>query len=82
MIRYLTFAEVLALHHSLIETSGGAHGVRDLGRLQAAVAQPRQTFDGNDLYPTLPEKAAALGFALILNHPFVGNHNAITTPLR
>ena len=28
-------------------------------------------FGGEELYPTLPEKAAALGFSLIQNHPFV-----------
>ena len=35
------------------------------------------TFDGKDLYPTLIEKAAALGYSIIINHPFIdGNKRA------
>ena len=71
MIRYLTLVEVLNLHRQIIEQSGGALGVRDLGALQSALAQPRMTFSGEDLYPTLVDKAAALGFSIIMNHPFV-----------
>ncbi len=71
MIRYLTLVEVLNLHRQIIEQSGGALGVRDLGALQSALAQPHMTFTGEDLYPTLADKAAALGFSIIMNHPFV-----------
>jgi death-on-curing protein len=71
MIRYLTLVEVLNLHRQIIEQSGGALGVRDLGALQSALAQPRMTFGGEDLYPTLVDKAAALGFSIVMNHPFV-----------
>ena len=39
--------------------------------LESAVAQPKMTFGGRELYPSLIEKAAALGFSIILNHPFV-----------
>ncbi len=71
MIRYLTLVEVLNLHRQIIQQSGGALGVRDLGALESALAQPRMTFGGEDLYPTLADKAAALGFSIIMNHPFV-----------
>ncbi len=54
-----------------MEQSGGLSGVRDLGALESALAQPRMTFGGIDLYPTVVEKASALGFSLIKNHPFV-----------
>jgi death-on-curing protein len=47
------------------------HGVRDPGLLKSAVAQPRATFAGKDLYPGVFHKAAALMESLILNHPFV-----------
>ncbi|MFZ5893128.1 MAG: type II toxin-antitoxin system death-on-curing family toxin [Myxococcota bacterium] len=77
MIRYLTLAEVLALHTQLLASSGGAAGIRDLGRVQAALAQPMSTFDGTDLYPTLVAKAAALGFSLIQGHPFVDGNKRI-----
>ena len=71
MIRYLTLVEVLSLHRQIIEQSGGALGVRDLGALQSALAQPRMTFGGEDLYPRLVDKAAAVGFSIVMNHPFV-----------
>ena len=69
-MRYLGLREVLELHRLLLEASGGLAGVRDLGMLESAVAQPLMTFGGQELYPTLVEKAAALGFSLIKNHPF------------
>lgn len=59
------------LHNRVIEQTGGGLGVRDQGGLESAVAQPTMTFGGKDLYPTLLEKAAALGFSLAMNHPFV-----------
>ncbi|XGB40286.1 MAG: type II toxin-antitoxin system death-on-curing family toxin [Cyanobacteria bacterium LVE1205-1] len=71
MIRYLALIEVLELHRRILEQSGGALGIRDLGLLESAIAQPRMTFDREDLYPSLLEKAAALGFSIIMNHPFV-----------
>ena len=77
MIRYLTLSEILSLHADLLTSSGGAAGVRDLGRVQAALAQPMATFDGADLYPTLIDKAAALGFSLIQGHPFVDGNKRI-----
>jgi len=70
-MRFLTLMEVLELHRRVVEQSGGAFGIRDLGRLESAIAQPRMTFDGEDLYPNLLEKAAALGFSIIMNHPFL-----------
>jgi len=71
MIRYLTLIEVLELHRKILEQSGGTLGIRDMGLLESAIAQPRMTFGGEDLYPSLLEKSAALGFSIIMNHPFV-----------
>jgi death-on-curing protein len=70
-MRYLTLSEVLELYRRIIEQSGGTMGIRDLGLLESALAQPRMTFGGTDLYPTVVEKAASLGYSLINNHPFV-----------
>ena len=70
-MRYLSLAEVIELHRRVVDQSGGASGLRDMGRLESAIAQPRMSFGGSDLYPTLIEKAAVLCFALIRNHPFV-----------
>ena len=77
MIRYLTLDEVLELHHSILKQSGGMEGVRDFGGLESAIAQPRMTFDGREMYPTLGEKAAALGFSLVCNHPFADGNKRI-----
>jgi len=74
---FLTLRELIELHRRLIEQSGGSPGIRDLGLLQSAMAQPQMTFGGEDLYPTVVEKASAIGFSLIKNHPFVdGNKRA------
>ena len=70
-MRWLSLAEVLELHRCLIEQSGGMPGLRDLGLLESSLAQPHQSFGGVDLYPGLNAKAAALGFSLIQNHPFM-----------
>ena len=70
-MRYLALHEVLELYRRIMEQSGGAAGVRDLNALESALAQPRITFGGQELYPTIVEKAAALGFSLIKSHPFV-----------
>lgn len=70
-MRYLAFAEVLELHRQVMEQSGGAGGILDLTALESALAQPRMTFDAEELYPSMEEKASALGFSVIKNHPFV-----------
>ena len=76
-MRYLTLIEVLELYLRIMEQSGGLVGIRDMDGLESALAQPRMTFDEKELYPTIVEKASALGFSLIKNHPFVdGNKRA------
>jgi len=70
-MRYLTVNEVLEIYSRVMQQTGGTVGVHDLRALESAVAQPRMTFAGEELYPTLVEKASALGFSLIQNHPFV-----------
>jgi death-on-curing protein len=76
-MRYLVLAEVVELHRRLLQVTGGATGLRDLGALESAVAQPQATFSGADLYPTLVEKASALCFALIQGHPFVDGNKRV-----
>lgn len=70
-MRYLTIEEVLKLHDRVIEQTGGSTGIRDRGALESAIAQPLMSFGGEELYPTLADKAAAFGFSLTMNHPFV-----------
>ena len=76
-MRYLVLKEILELHRRLIEQSGGTTGLRDMGMLESALAQPLMTFDGKELYPTIVEKASALGFSLIKNHPFLDGNKRI-----
>ena len=76
-MRDVTLGEVVELHRLVLESSGGATGIRDLGALESALAQPRASFGGIALHATLHAKAAALGFSLALNHPFLdGNKRA------
>ena len=77
MTRYLTLGEVVALQQRVVAQSGGATGIRDLGLLESALAQPKATFDGLDLHATLIDKAAALGFGLVANHAFVDGNKRI-----
>jgi death-on-curing protein len=68
---YLSVAQILALHHLQVDHFGGARQVSSRAALEAAVARPHATFDGDDLYPDLAAKAAALLHSLVQNHPFV-----------
>ena len=76
-MRYLTIDEVIALHAKLIAQSGGSPGLRDRSALESAVAQPEMSFGGEELYPTVAEKAAALGHSLIQNHYFIDGNKRI-----
>jgi death-on-curing protein len=76
-MRYLTLGEVLGLHAMVIQQSGGMLGVRDQGSLDSALAQPMMAFGGQDLYPTIADKAAALAFSLVMNHPFMDGNKRI-----
>ena len=75
--------EALAIHTEVVNESGGSHGVRVQGGLEAALARPFMTFDGTDLYPEPVDKAAAILESVIKNHPFVdGNKRAGYTLMR
>jgi death-on-curing protein len=76
-MRYLTLNELLELHHRILEQSGGAAGIRDQGALESSIAQPRMTFDQEELYPTIADKAVSLGYSLINNHCFVDGNKRI-----
>lgn len=77
MTRYLSTLEVIYLHSVVIEETGGSSGIRDFGSLEASIALPKSTFDGQELYPTIISKAAALAHSLVGNHPFVDGNKRI-----
>ena len=78
-MKILSKRQILMLHSLLIDRSGGLNGLRDEGLLDAAINAPLQTFGGQELYATILEKAARLGYGLIHNHPFVDGNKRIGT---
>jgi death-on-curing protein len=70
-MNYLTIYQVLFLHARIVAETGGSQGMHDLGLLESALARPRASFEGVDLYPDLFAKAAALMDSLVHNHAFV-----------
>jgi len=68
---YITLDEVLAIHEDMVVRYGGSQGIRDLGLIQSAIAKPQSSFGGEDLYPYILDKSAALFHSLIFNHAFV-----------
>lgn len=70
-MRYLTAEDILVLHDRIIEETRGAHGVRDLGLLIAAVERPRMRFGNKELYSDVFVKAAALFESLARGHAFI-----------
>ena len=76
-MKILTKEQIILLHGQLIKETGGAEGIRDEGLLDSAISNPFQSFDGKDLYPTVLEKGARLGFGLIQNHAFIDGNKRI-----
>ncbi len=70
-VRFLSVANVLAIHADTIVEEGGSAGVRDIGLLESAVAMPQATYEGDYLHPGIAAMAAAYLFHLCQNHAFV-----------
>ena len=77
MIVTFSVEQLVALHEELMKSFGGRRGLRDRAALEAAAARPALTFDGEDLYPDLAAKAAALMHSLVLNHAFVDGNKRV-----
>lgn len=73
----ISVASVIELHKVMAKETGGDGGLRDEALLDSAVNSAYQTFCGKELYPTVEEKAARVGFSLISNHPFVDGNKRI-----
>jgi death on curing protein len=69
--RFLDLAEVLEIHKSRIDIYGGKEGIRDIGLLQSAIAQPSSGFDGDYFHADIYLMAAAYLFHISRNHPFL-----------
>ena len=68
---FLALAEVIDIHADQLRRYGGQGGVRDLGLLQSALAQPEASFSGAWLHRDLHDMAAAYAYHLSQNHPFI-----------
>jgi death-on-curing protein len=75
----LSKEQVKRLHSLLLEKTGGLDGVRDESMLDSALANPFQTFDGVELYPSTAAKIARMAFSLVCNHPFIDGNKRIGT---
>lgn len=71
--------EALSIHSAAIAKFGGLDGVRDEGLLESALAQPLQSFGGQEIYPTLAGKAASYAFGIASNHPFADGNKRTAT---
>ena len=77
MISYLSADQVLLIHEAQIELFGGSAGLRDRNGLESAVIRPAMTFGGDELYPDLASKAAAIMHSLVQNHPFIDGNKRV-----
>jgi len=76
-VKIISKHQIFQLHNALISKFGGINGIRDETLLDSALASPLQTFDGTDMFPSIEERAARLGFGLIKNHPFADGNKRI-----
>ncbi|UQZ88030.1 type II toxin-antitoxin system death-on-curing family toxin [Deltaproteobacteria bacterium Smac51] len=72
MTDYLSTADILGIHHVLLEQYGGSGGLRDLGALESAVFRPQCGY-----YDGIIEEAAALLESLLINHPFIDGNKRV-----
>ena len=73
----LSREQVVSLHAQLIAETGGFGGLRDEGLLDSALNAPFQSYGNVEPFPSIQQKAARLGYGLIMNHPFVDGNKRI-----
>ena len=76
-VHFIPKEVVLTIHADLLQRYGGESGLRDVGLLESALAQPKMTFDGKYVHKTLFDKTAAYGFHVCKNHPFVDGNKRV-----
>ena len=70
MMRWVQIDRVVAIHRRQISEHGGDDGVRDMGLLESALARP-QNIEAYEPEADIARLAAAYGFGIIKNHPFI-----------
>lgn len=73
-VEYLDLDDVIGLASALL---GDPPPIRDLGLLASAVARPQATVFGEDAYPDVLTKAAALLHSLVKNHPLIDGNKRL-----
>lgn len=73
----LSKKQIIMLHSQLISETGGTDGIRDEGLLDSAISAPFQSFAGTEIYPSIQQKAARLGYGLVKNHAFIDGNKRI-----
>ncbi|HMV27431.1 MAG TPA: type II toxin-antitoxin system death-on-curing family toxin [bacterium] len=76
-VKYPPIELVKSIHANQIRQYGGIFGLRDPGLLESALAQPRRSVGGKLIHKTIFDKAAAYGFHLCKNHPFVDGNKRV-----
>lgn len=76
-MKTITKKQIILLHDQIISETGGTRGLRDEGLLESALFIPFQVFGNEELYPSIIEKAARLGFELVKNHAFIDGNKRI-----
>jgi len=76
-MRRISVANIILVHHKLIDQTGGSHGVRDISLVDSAISRAFATFDGNDLYEMTDDKIAATTFGLVNNHGFIDGNKRV-----
>jgi death-on-curing protein len=75
--RFIPNRIVATIHSDLLQRYGGRPGLRDPNLLDSALAQPKVTVGGKFAHKTLFDKAAAYGFHVCRNHPFVDGNKRV-----
>lgn len=73
----LSKEQILKIHASLINATGGSAGILDEGMLDLALNNPFQSFGGKELYPSIQAKAARLCFSLVKNHAMLDGNKRL-----
>ena len=76
-LKFLSLAEVLAIHKDQLTRYGGASGIRDIDLLKSALGMPPATYGGEFLHTDIFEMATGYLFHLVKNHPFVDGNKRV-----
>ncbi len=76
-MQFLSLDDILESHQFQIESYGGSPGIREIGLLESAIAQPQASFGGQFLHADVYEMAAAYLYHLVMNHPFVDGNKRV-----